>query len=301
MTITTIEKDGLFYNFHYIGNNSKWWHHFAKQQNINSRDIAMGGVLGFLHSLPNVDCSHVWVAYISNTAPKKHFPLDDEIPTIEMVTTVTTSELSCFSMHMGIFRSTLYTGEKHPNISMRLHGFAAEQITNQSFDMPKIYMVTTPLDHMRDIMQQTFALHEKQIYTDQDKHIFKINSRGKNSFHSLLMYDQEGNEIFNWNTNNSQLNQNMSWFSDHRDVFGTPNPFIIARLADLMSVGGFAPASASEEAEPLPNVENILISYCDEHKIKDVETCITNVKEICGEDVEALGKLLEIVDAQIVE
>lgn len=55
------------------------------------------------------------------------------------------------------------------------------------------------------------------------------------------MRDQEGNEIFNWNTNDAQMHKNMSWFSSHRDVLGTPNPFVIAMLEDLMSIGGFAP------------------------------------------------------------
>lgn len=289
MTLTTIEKDGVFYNFHYIGRNNQWWKDFATMQKTQSRDHVVGGILGFLHSIPNTNHSHIWVAYISNTKPKELSPLDEEIPTIEMVVSVTTSELSCFSMHMGIFRSKLYEGEKHPNISMKLHGFAAQQLANKPFDIPKTYMVTTPLDHMRGIMQNAFESHEKQLYTEQDGYIFKINGRGKSTFNSLFMYDQSGTEIFHWTQDDHEMNQNMSWFSSHRDVLGTPHPFVIAKLDDLMNVGGFAPRSGSEEAGASSGIENISIH----NKVEDIA--------ICDENIEVLGKILESVDAQTIE
>lgn len=306
MTITTVEKDGLFYNFHYIGNNVCWWERFIKYQKKYDYASIRGGANGFLHSLRNVDKAHVWVAYVSNVPPKKHYPTDSEISTIEMAMTVTTSELSCFSMHMGIFRSLLYTGEKHPCISMKLHGFASEQIVKDNFEVPKTYMVTVPLDRMRSIMEESLQSQGKKIYTDRDEFIFKIdcgrNQSGyynNNWFNSLSMYDHKGNEIFNWTEENRAVDQDMLWFLGHSDVFGTPYPFTITRLDDLMTVGGFV--NQDESKDSFFTVEDIIMRYCDDHDVTDIHTFTTNVKAISGEDTELLGELLQFINAQDIE
>lgn len=230
-------QDKLFFNFVYVGRNAQTWKNLAQKnkENPNFSEIA-GGVNGFLHSLSFNSKTHVWVAYISNNKPKYKWLSNDEFKDVEMLVSVLSSEQALFSMHMGIFRSLLYSGTKHSNISMKLHAFAAMQIANdQNFEVPKKYMITSPLDSMFKIMQKSGLT----LYEGGDNQVIKIECDKKSNgeydtrtFKSLIVYYAD-NQIARWESDNPNLIEDLGWFINHPDTLLSPNPLVAIELRDL--------------------------------------------------------------------
>lgn len=80
---------------------------------------------------------------------------------VEMVVGMITSTNSPFTAHMGIFRANDYKHEKHKDLSMKLHSFAAKAALEAY--PTKLYMVTDPYENMRGIILK--SIYEKNIFS----------------------------------------------------------------------------------------------------------------------------------------
>jgi DNA-binding transcriptional regulator/RsmH inhibitor MraZ len=97
----------------------------------------------------------VWVVYVTNLDPRTYGGVPNQNQ-VEMAMTVSSSGGVPFVLHMGISRWISYMQESeataplHKDISTFLHGFAAKTMLMQ--DHTKRFLITTPLDTMRNIL-----------------------------------------------------------------------------------------------------------------------------------------------------
>jgi hypothetical protein len=114
---------------------------------------------GYKKGTINPDYNELWVAYVSNIPISEKANLADENPHIEMFVTVITSPHAVITSHMGISRTweaaldleqETPLRKKHPDQSIHLHSFAAK-IMKMRYPC-KVYMLTTPLKVMREIL-----------------------------------------------------------------------------------------------------------------------------------------------------
>lgn len=96
--------------------------------------------------------TNVWVGFATDQPwiNKDNLPIES----IEIFVSMLTSLDSCFTGHMGIGRSLTYNGEKHKNISMKLHSFVA--LASLKIYPDKVYMLTVAASRMREIMVKNF-------------------------------------------------------------------------------------------------------------------------------------------------
>ncbi|AIK96688.1 hypothetical protein [Candidatus Odyssella acanthamoebae] len=101
----------------------------------------------------------VWIAQALNINYfhlKKKFDLslesneNDWHKDVEMTMCIIFYPTDPFQMHIGISRNIFYEGVKHPQLSLKLHSFAA-QVTRLSYS-EKLYMITRPLYNMWSIL-----------------------------------------------------------------------------------------------------------------------------------------------------
>ncbi len=141
---------------------------------INNIEV---GITGFKSSLKYYDNekTEVWVAYASYEPVTD--PNEVDIDKIEMFTTITTSENSAFTTHMGITRSVatlLAEKEPHKDLANQLHTFAAKAMLQRHPE--KAYMVNVPMTAMREILSGAFekkGMHDA-VYILGDQARFEI-------------------------------------------------------------------------------------------------------------------------------
>jgi hypothetical protein len=165
------QQDNLHFNLIKISEaNAQAWMDYYRNQSEKSETIVLtnpndqkaasrtaDGSIAALHSLEfyNNPDTEVWLAIAS------YRPIDDPLAidpdNIEMTVTVTTSENSPFTTHMGILRAvdSYNSADRHPNLANQLHTFAAYVMLNR--DPKKLYMINVPAPVMLDIISKAFA------------------------------------------------------------------------------------------------------------------------------------------------
>lgn len=162
-----------------------FWSDVAKGK--NHRDPKTGlGASAFAQALDYYGSNDVWVAYVSNREKSTHRHQ------IEMCVTITIGDLfvggekveQSFASNMGIFRNLDYTGSKHRQISMELHGFAAKAMSEIYKNMK--FMINFPLDNMLKIMESKAK--------DKDK-VCSIYRKGKNGDDNNISISYDSKDI----------------------------------------------------------------------------------------------------------
>lgn len=120
-----------------------------------SGTFADKGFKAFLSVLLYATRADVWVAYAAN---QPVVDLDESNrSSVEMFVSVITSRSARFTGHMGIGRTLNYLGVRHPNLSQRLHGFAAR--ISLMMGPSKFLMLTVPASRMREILLKALIEH----------------------------------------------------------------------------------------------------------------------------------------------
>ncbi|AZL16378.1 coiled-coil domain-containing protein [Rickettsiales endosymbiont of Stachyamoeba lipophora] len=137
------------------------------------------GLIGFDASLSfyDNDKTEVWVAYASYVPVTD--PNEVNLSEIEMFVTISTSQNSPFTSHMGITRSAtslLADKEVHRDLATHLHTFAA-QVMLKRYPQKK-YMINIPMREMRDILCRAFESKNMQnaLYISDDKTKYSGNT-----------------------------------------------------------------------------------------------------------------------------
>lgn len=137
-----------FYITKVTDSNYKDWHEYCSKASAKGNASIGGG--SFFSSIDFYDHvnTDIWVSYISD----KHIsnPSIPDNKSIEMVVTMMTSKNALWSSHVGIFRSSLYNGNNHSNVSMKLHDFTAKA-TSMLYP-EKLYMINVPAEVMLEII-----------------------------------------------------------------------------------------------------------------------------------------------------
>ena len=147
------EADDLYFNIARItdGNKQKW-SSLASKSSHGKNSVGVQGFHPSLKYYNNIN-TEVWVAFISNKPVND--PNEVDLSSTEMFVTVTTSEHSSFTTHMGIARSSSFPRDKqHKNISTKLHAFAAKFMLEQHPE--KIYELNVPTNLMEEIIIKEF-------------------------------------------------------------------------------------------------------------------------------------------------
>lgn len=107
--------------------------------------------------------SDAYIAYVSSSADSSSGDLKHMMKHVEMIVSVNTSASVPWYTPLGICRSALYEGEKHPAISIYLHDFIARNFPD------KLYMLTNPLKKMRDIITAAVGNDNAQVLRETNK------------------------------------------------------------------------------------------------------------------------------------
>ena len=164
------EREKLYFNITRLtAHNRRAWGEFAGE---NDYERSHTGALAFYPALPYHSHPHteVWIAFISNK-PATNPDIVDKRST-EMFMTVTTSEHSPFTSHIGITRALTFPKSlQHSNVSMKLHAFAAQFMLKQHPE--KHYMINAPAEIMRVIMIAEFEKygHSDKIFIGDNRTI----------------------------------------------------------------------------------------------------------------------------------
>jgi hypothetical protein len=101
----------------------------------------------------------LWVIYATSQNPSETEKTKDDI---EMVMTLFMSATSRISTHIGIYRNDTFAHAKHPALSVDMHACAA-LVTATHFP-ETYYMVTKPMDKMREILLNAIGRESDQIW-----------------------------------------------------------------------------------------------------------------------------------------
>jgi hypothetical protein len=148
------EADDVYFNMTRVTDENKQkWSELASW--VHHRSSRPEGAAGFLSALKyyNNTSTEVWVAFASDKPAADANDVNQD--SIEMFVTVTTSEHSSFTGHMGITRSGYFPQYKqHKNISTKLHAFAAKFMLEQHPE--KLYEINVPTPIMQEIIIKKF-------------------------------------------------------------------------------------------------------------------------------------------------
>lgn len=152
--------------------------------------------------------NELWVAYVSTLEPKK---ADDiQADNIEMAVSIMTNPEAPMVVHMGISRSFNYllnaldevekeTQKRkfplHKDLAMGLHSFAAKVMLLR--DPQKIYMVTSPVPMMRDIMTKAISKDHAFVGNGRTEaeRIYEAQEKSEDVKELSKLIDEEMEEI----------------------------------------------------------------------------------------------------------
>ncbi len=168
--------------------------------------------------------TRAWVAYVSNIRHEKVKKLyyategSEWEEHVEMCVAVAcSSDLNVpFYVPNGIFRNPFYKGELHPNLSVSLHSFIANNMKQEVNDTSLRYAIIKPLSSMRMILRRNLSADS---YQDQQegsmswieeiegkiigenlsrREICELKEKGRR----LIVKNEEGQPIFEINEKN---------------------------------------------------------------------------------------------------
>ncbi|MCX7115337.1 MAG: hypothetical protein NTW08_05470 [Gammaproteobacteria bacterium] len=132
-----------------------------------SEKYSTGGMRALLHIFEQfkrnvegyyTDEHSCYLACFSCKKPQNTFSFKRDAADIEMMVGVLSAPDLDYTVHLGIQRSLCYAlkgNPYHPHLAMRLHGSAAQFISEA--DPSKQFMVTNPLRHMRIIFERSLG------------------------------------------------------------------------------------------------------------------------------------------------
>lgn len=165
----------------------------------------------FEESLRYNDKAETWVAYALSEKPRGNFDLGDSAK-VQMTMAVLTAPEVPFALFMGISRSLTFIvegGHAHRGIATMLQGFAAKVL--RMLDNSKLYVITTPLEKMREILSA--ALPAGSIWIGVNNDSSPITTTGTSNYDedfSFTLKDKMGVEIFKVSRKTGL--QNIAWF-----------------------------------------------------------------------------------------
>ncbi|MCC2646501.1 MAG: hypothetical protein K0R02_566 [Rickettsiaceae bacterium] len=184
------KKDDLFFVLERVTwQNIDFWKDYANHEyNISVKGMGIphnisDPVHSFQKGLVYWNSDHVWIAYATKKNMSKADTTLNIDGDIEMCFTVMTNENVPFTTHMGIFRAAEFYQNglpMHKNLAMELHSFAAKacQVAYGSVEyIKKEYMITQPVDQMREIMAK--SLPKEAVYIGDHSERKRILDRKK--------------------------------------------------------------------------------------------------------------------------
>ncbi|MFV9900735.1 MAG: hypothetical protein AB8U27_00690 [Rickettsia conorii subsp. raoultii] len=98
------------------------------------------------------DLTDVYVVFTYNKAWEQKSSID--MPSVEMIIAMTTSQNTNFISHIGITKAPIYdynNTKKHSSLSLKLHSFIAK-CAEIIYPNKKEYMITVPTKNMTSIL-----------------------------------------------------------------------------------------------------------------------------------------------------
>lgn len=224
------QKDDLYFALERVTDkNIVFWKEFVETQGSKTKRSGVidkksqkqiyltDMIVPFETALKFYNSSDVWIAYVTNKKiTKEAQDLLQREGDIEMTCTVMTTKEIPFYSPMGIFRTAEFWGlKRHEGLAMNLHSFIAKAILVAYGN--KEYMITKPVDSMRDIIIKNIPANAVWIGDAEqleDIRFYKKHKLSKTDFDRIQTLENIIKNIDNYYTQFYQ--DNFSALSDFR-------------------------------------------------------------------------------------
>ena len=191
-----------------------------------------------------------WIVYITEKRPQKPLAdrcqtkegLEEALNSVQMQVSVSTHSKTPFQMHMGIFANPVVVRDQRlrpKNLSMELHGFCAAAM--EKHDSSKVYMITLPIQIMREIMQKglgencIIGVHCSNLrgWRDNAKSPIVVEQEGGSATRFRLLTKGGKKAIFECEGFHTFYSESYRWFFSKVGIQSSLNEYVTVELEKL--------------------------------------------------------------------